>query len=63
MQQNTKVGQSNKQDATAMMVRQDSRHEYADLHGNPINRIGKCLVAVLINSNQYGWRKSVRQFH
>ena len=46
---NTKVGQSNKQDATAMMAQQDNRHECADLHGKPINRVGKCLVAVLIS--------------
>ena len=49
VQQNTKVGQSNKQDATAMMAQQDNRHECADLHGKPINRVGKCLVAVLIS--------------
>lgn len=32
-----------------MMVQQDNRHDCADLDGKPINRIGKCLVAVLIS--------------
>ena len=32
-----------------MMAQQDNRHECADLHGKPINRVGKCLVAVLIS--------------